>query len=82
VVVHVVVGLALGLGSLALIFPARRLQRRTIIAAVLNGASCLEFNDNISSMIMASGFAAALLSYVAILVWLPGPEAMPIATAS
>jgi hypothetical protein len=79
-VAHVILGLLLGLGSLALIVRVRSLRRRRLtIAAVLgflfivgagfNGASFLDFNADYSSMIMATLFAAALLSYVAVLSW-------------
>jgi hypothetical protein len=80
-VAHVVLGLLLGIGSLALIVRIRALGRRRLtVAAVLgfllvvgagdNGASFLDFNEDYSSMIMATLFAAALLSYVGILSWL------------
>lgn len=80
-VAHVVLGIILGIGSLALIFRVRALRRRRLtVAAVLgflfivgagfNGASFLDFNEDYSSMIMATLFAAALLSYVGVLSWL------------
>jgi hypothetical protein len=80
-VAHVALGLLLGLGSLALIVRVRSVGRRRLtVAAVLgflsivgagfNGASFLDFNEDYSSMIMASLFAGALLCYVAILSWL------------
>jgi len=81
---HASLGLVLVLGSLALVFRARQLHRRRMtVAAVLgflfilgagfNGASFLDFNEDFSSMIMATLFAAALLSYVGILSWLAEP---------
>lgn len=80
-VAHVGLGLILGIGSLALIIRVRALGRRRLtVAAVLgflfivgagfNGASFLDFNEDYSSMIMATLFAAALLCYVGILSWL------------
>jgi hypothetical protein len=81
---HASFGLVLVLGSLALVFRARQLRRRRMtVAAVLgflfiigagfNGASFLDFNEDFSSMIMATLFAAALLCYVGILSWLAEP---------
>lgn len=78
---HAVLGLLLGLGSLALIVRVMWLGRRRltvaamlgflfIVGAGFNGASFLDFNEDYSSMIMATLFAAALLCYVAILSWL------------
>ena len=80
-VAHVVLGIVLGIGSLALIPRVRAVGRRRLtVAAVLgflfivgagfNGASFLDFNEDYSSMIMATLFAGALLSYVGILSWL------------
>lgn len=80
-VAHVVLGLLLVIGSLALVVRSRALRRRRltiaaalgflfIVGAGFNGASFLDFNEDYSSMIMATLFAAALLSYVAILSWL------------
>jgi hypothetical protein len=80
-VAHVGLGLILGIGSLALIIRVRALGRRRLtVAAVLgflfivgagfNGASFLDFNEDYSSMIMATLFAAALMCYVGILSWL------------
>ncbi len=80
-VAHVVLGLLLGMGSLALIVRVRALGRRRltvaatlgflfIVGADFNGASFLDFNEDYSSMIMATLFAAALLCYVGILSWL------------
>lgn len=48
-----------------------------VLAAAFNGASFLNFNDNLSSMIMAVLFAAALACYVAVLFLL---YATPVAT--
>ncbi len=45
-----------------------------IITAGLNGASFLDFNDDFSSMIMATLVGAALLSYEGILSWLAEPR--------
>lgn len=80
-VAHVLLGLLLGIGSVALIVRVRALGRRRLtIAAVLgflfivgagfNGASFLDFNEDYSSMIMATLSAAALMCYVGILSWL------------
>ena len=80
-VAHVGLGLILGIGSVALIIRVRALGRRRLtVAAVLaflfivgagfNGASFLDFNEDFSSMIMATLFAAALMCYVGILSWL------------
>jgi hypothetical protein len=80
-VAHVVLGLLLGVGSLALIVRVRALGRRRltvmavlgflfIVGAGFNGASFLDFNEDFSSMIMATLFAAAVLCYVGILSWL------------
>jgi hypothetical protein len=40
-----------------------------IVGAGFKGASFLDFNEDFSSMIMATLFAAALLCYVGILDW-------------
>lgn len=80
-VAHVILGIVLGIGSLALVLLVRAVGRRRLtVAAVLgflfivgagfNGASFLDFNEDYSSMIMATLFAAAVLSYVGILSWL------------
>jgi hypothetical protein len=77
-VAHVALGLVLAVGSLALVVRVRALGRRRltvaavlgflcIVGAGLNGASFLDFNQDYSSMIMATLFAAGLLSYVGIL---------------
>jgi hypothetical protein len=80
-VVHVVLGVLLGVGSLALVIRVRSFGRRRftvaaalgflfIVGAGFSGASFLDFNEDFSSMIMASLFAAALLCYVGLLSWL------------
>jgi hypothetical protein len=80
-VAHTILGLFLAIGSLALLVRIRAVgQRRLTIAAALgflfivgagfNGASFLDFNEDYSSMIMATLFAAALMCYVGILSWL------------
>lgn len=45
-----------------------------IIGAGFNGASFLDFNHDISSLIMALLFAAAALGYVTLIYRLPSPE--------
>ena len=77
-VFHAVLGLLLVGGSASLIVQVRRLHRRSLTAAAVvgfllvlgagfNGASFLDFGENVSSMIMATLFALALACYVSIL---------------
>lgn len=85
-VFHAAWGLILVLGGVSLAFQARRLHRRSVtVIAVLgflfvlgagfNGASFLDFNEDFSSMIMATLFALAMLCYVSILFILAGDGA-------
>ena len=75
---HVVLGIVLVVAGFALIaLAASSGQRGVLIASILgalfvlgaafNGASFLNFNDDLSSMIMAGLFAAALACYVVVL---------------
>ncbi len=84
-VFHATWGLLLAIGSVALIVLCRRVGRRAatvsavlgflfIVGAAFNGASFLDFREDFSSMIMATLFALAVLSYSAILFVVP-PEA-------
>lgn len=71
---HVILGLLLGIGALYTIVMGVRAHRGglltwSIVGAIgalvagIQGASFLVFNDNASSMIMAGGFALAVISY-------------------
>ncbi len=84
-ILHAVLGLLLVLGGLRLVVHARRLRsRRILVLAVVgdllilgagfNGASFLDFNEDFSSMIMATLFALALLCYIALLYLVPAGE--------
>ena len=77
-VFHAVLGLLLVGGGASLIVQVRPLHRRSLTAAAVlgfllvlgagfNGASFLDFGENVSSMIMATLFALALACYVSIL---------------
>ncbi len=81
-VFHAAWGLLLVLGALALVVRARAMRRRAVtVLAVLgflfvlgagfNGASFLDFAEDVSSMIMATLFALAMLCYVALLYLVP-----------
>ncbi len=80
--VHAGLGVALVLGGIAVAIGAWRCASRTvgaltvlaaglIIGAAFNGASFLDFNHDISSLIMALLALAALLCYVTALFVLP-----------
>jgi len=73
--IHAVLGLLLVLNALGLLLAAIRARARDLItvtsfglfgvlAAGFNGGSFLNYNQDFSSMIMAAGFAAAMISYV------------------
>jgi hypothetical protein len=75
---HAALGLLLVLVALHVLARAIRTRRRaTTVAAVLgaafivgagfNGASFLDFNDNVSSLIMSMLFALAVLAYISAL---------------
>ncbi|MGP8161362.1 MAG: hypothetical protein ACLQGJ_09125 [Candidatus Dormibacteria bacterium] len=79
-IVHIAVGIVLLLNGIELIVHAVRSRRgpapvwlaagglTAILFAGFNGASLLKYNLNISSMLMAVGFAVAVACYVAMLV--------------
>lgn len=80
---HAAWGLLLVLRGLGLVFETRGLGRRAItvlallgflltLGAGFNGASFLDFNEDYSSMIMATLFALAMASYASILFLVPG----------
>ncbi len=82
-VFHATWGLVLGFGSLALAASARRLRRHGITVAAVagflcvlgtgfNGGSFPDFDENFSSMLMASLFALAALADLVILNALAG----------
>src|SRR5487761_651347 len=90
---HVGVGILLFLGSVRLAvatFTAHGPRVRTagvlgalaVLGAGFNGASFLSFNENFSSMIMASAFAVAVLSYSWIVYRTAAPVAEGLASAS
>jgi hypothetical protein len=76
-VAHTLLGFVLVLGAVGVFVQAMRCKRRLlflalfgcgcIVGAGFNGASFLDFMDNISSFIMALLFAAAMLSYIVLL---------------
>lgn len=77
-VLHAILGLLLVLAGGRLVVQVRRLRRRgPFVAAILgllfvvgagfNGASFLDFGFDVSSMIMATFFALAMLAYVFVL---------------
>ena len=79
---HAILGIGLVLSSVrALVLAIRVRERRLLVAtaaggffilgAAGNGASFLDYQHNVSSMIMASLFALAMLSYVLVLFWAP-----------
>jgi hypothetical protein len=82
-VIHVVLGIVLLLGAIGLIVRAIPLHRRSvtvlavlgllsIVGAGFNGASFLNYNEDVSSMLMAIFFALAALCYVVLLDRLAG----------
>lgn len=77
-VLHAILGLLLVLAGGRLVVEVRRLHRRGpfvaailgllfVVAAGFNGASFLDFGLDVSSMIMATFFALAMLAYVFVL---------------
>ena len=73
---HAVLGLVLVAGAFGLLARAITLRSRRLIitmsfgafgvlAAGFNGGSFLNYHEDFSSMLMASGFAVAMLSYIA-----------------
>jgi hypothetical protein len=75
---HVILGVLLGLGALGTLVQATRTHRRALVvwsvvgalavlAAGFNGASFLNYGHDFSSMIMAAGFALAVVAYAAAL---------------
>ncbi|MGO8685916.1 MAG: hypothetical protein ACLQT7_01845 [Candidatus Dormibacteria bacterium] len=78
-IAHVVIGIVLLLNGIELVLHAVRSRRgpapiwlaagglTAILFAGFNGASFLKYDQNISSMLMAVGFAVAVACYVAIL---------------
>jgi len=77
-IAHVVVGLLLILSSIELVVHGLRARRAPalwlavggllgIVAAAINGASFLEFQLNLNSMLMSAGFALAVGCYVVLL---------------
>ena len=81
--IHVVLGLVLVVTGFILISLATSERRGVVVASALgplfilgaafNGASFLSFNNDISSLIMALLFAAALACYVAVIFMLYAP---------
>ena len=74
-VVHVVLGVLVGVLAILLLVAALRSGRRRyavasafgmagVIAAGFNGASFLNYDEDLSSMLMSVGFALALAAYV------------------
>jgi hypothetical protein len=85
-VLHTAFGLLLVVGSIAAVVrawpPGGRMLRSTtalgalfVLAAGLNGGSFLNYNQDFSSMIMASFFALAVACYVLAIYSLAAPEA-------
>jgi hypothetical protein len=81
-VLHAVLGLLLVLNGVGLLVRAIQLRLRSllltagfgalgVIAAGFNGGSYLNYHEDFSSMIMASGFAVAVVSYLIGLYVLP-----------
>jgi hypothetical protein len=79
---HIVLGTLLFVGSIYLAFRVWQLRRRPlrtlavlgalmILAAGFNGTSFLDFNEEFSSMLMASFFALAVVFYAILLFLLP-----------
>lgn len=86
--VHAILGLLLVVFGFRLLIPAIRSRHRaTVITAVVgavamlaagfNGGSFLNYNEDFSSMLMASFFAIALVAYVVGLWALPATAAGP-----
>jgi hypothetical protein len=74
-ILHSILGLLLVLNAFGLLIRAIRMRTRNLIsvtafgafgilASGFNGGSFLNYNDNVSSMLMASFFAVALVAYV------------------
>jgi hypothetical protein len=85
---HAVLGLLLVLGAIALFVLATRSGPRSfaiangvgafsILAAGFNGGSFLNYNQDFSSMIMASFFAIGMAAYAAALFLAPAPAPAP-----
>jgi hypothetical protein len=85
-VVHVVVGILLFLLAAALLVVAIRDGRRGyawatglglagVIAAGFNGASFLNYHEDLSSMLMSGGFALSVTSYLIGLLFLSSTDA-------
>jgi hypothetical protein len=77
-ILHVVLGILLLLNGIRLIEVAVRGHRRAavwfasvglfgVLFAGINGASYLKYNENVSSMLMAAGFALAVGAYTLLL---------------
>jgi hypothetical protein len=89
-VIHVIVGFALVLMVFNTVVRLAKLKRRSIntwailgalfvIGAGFNGASFLDFNDNISSLLMALLAFASIICYVVVLFLLSSSTTTPAA---
>jgi hypothetical protein len=85
---HAVLGLLLVVFGFRLLLPAIRSRNRFVITTAVigalgmltagfNGGSYLNYHEDFSSMIMASGFAVAVTSYVVGLWGLPPQQESP-----
>lgn len=81
-ILHAILGLLLVLNAVGLLVQAIQLRMRSllltagfgalgVIGAGFNGGSYLNYHEDFSSMIMASGFAVAVVSYLVALYVLP-----------
>ncbi len=81
---HTLLGLLLAIATLAVLALSRQAERRTTVLAALgalftiaagfNGASFLDYNHKISSLIMSLLFALAVVSYIAAAFWSAAPD--------
>lgn len=80
---HAGLGILLVLAAIGLVVQSVRLRRRSrttlatigalcVIGAGFNGASFLDFNKNLNSLLMALLFAAAMLCYLLVIYLEPG----------
>jgi hypothetical protein len=87
-IAHVLLGILLLVASIGLVIRVRLLGRRSftvlavigllmIIGAGFNGASFLNYNEDVSSYLMAVFFALAVLCYVLLLDRLPAEAGGP-----
>jgi hypothetical protein len=83
-VIHASLGLLLVIGALVVVVQAMRSGQRSfaiaagvaafaVLAAGFNGGSFLNYNQDFSSMIMASFFAIAIAAYAAAFYLAPSP---------